>query len=713
MIEYDDFVIQISPPANGEYTVSVSQSEAGKGGLVKLPESLVATTLTSGVVGVARGTAMPAGTTPASTPPADPREVGTRLFNALFASGVLDLFNTSRGISASRGRALRVRLQLNVDDDGVRRVAALPWELLYQESRGMFLVRSADHTVVRELDVPVSGYAIPDVTGPLRVLFVMSNPRGDLQLTRERAAIERKLADDLAKGENLRQITAEFLEDATFAALEDLLRDKDYHIIHFMGHGGIDAAGEGHLLFHSSRDPAREEPRSGRDLGDLLRRERHTRLVTLNACQTASASGAAGAQPFAGVAQALVQAGVPAVVAMQVPVSDQAAIEFAARLYSAIGRGQPIEAAVDEGRSRLHALDQRSDEWATPVLFLRDVVPFPAQRPAPVAAPVRAAAAPADDPWGPADADTFRVFLAAPIMKLTSINKDVAARLQALPGVRVVTPPLPAPDADPETALREFQASVRRILAGADMAVHLLGDSPGDSLTDDALCTFPIEQLRAALEASVPVMVVMQKASVENIALEAYKSFIGSLQAHYSSEERFQQAVVEVRGMIADEVTATVQRLRAARTAAPATSDAGAPEVNAYVDVLQTEADMASQLLEVLNALDLGTVTRKKSDGKRTPGAMTSDFARVLSENQLYVVLQGAPDPSPPSPSHWASYRWRDAQKLAVTSDTFNGVVAVYRPQSSGGERFEVKLNNLPEQAPARQALKALIDKLS
>jgi len=704
VIEYDDFVIQISPASAGEHTATVIKSPAGKGGVVRFPSALLDPAVAAGAdVSGARGIAGPAaGAAPAGALP--PREIGTRLFNALFAQGIAELFQQSYGTTTGRGRRLRVRLQLNVDDDSIRRLSALQWELLYQQSRDTFLVRSADVTLVRELDVAISAYPLQDITGPLRVLFVMSNPRGDLKLTDERAAIEAQLAEDLRAGENRRQLTPTFLENATFAALEDLLRKEDYHIIHFMGHGDLDAQGEGHLLFHDGA-------RSGRDIGDLLKREKDTRLVTLNACQTAASSTLPAAQPFAGVAQALVKAGVPAVIAMQVPVSDKAAIAFSARLYSEIGRGAAIEEAVDSGRMRLHALAE-DGEWATPVLLLRDVVPFPVVTDAPAAAK-----AAGDDPWGAPGPNAFRVFLAAPIAKLILQSNEIAAKLRAADGVRVVTPAPPAPGADPNDPLKEFRTGVQATLGSADLSVHLLGDSPGDAFTDDKLSTYVIEQLKVAIDTSktsgLRVMVIIAKDALRGIDSASYKSFVDSLSQHYTDDGRFEQATVEARGMVADEVSAKVQRLRVARTAASPAA-AASPDLNAYVDVLKAEAGLAGQLLQALNAVgDISRVTQAKSDGMRPPSEMEKEFARVLGENQLYVVLQGEADPPSPSPSHWAVYRWKIAQKTAVNNDNFAGVVALYRPQPAQGlEKFEIKLNTLPESSPARQALNALKEAL-
>ena len=62
----------------------------------------------------------------------------------------------------------------------------------------------------------------------------------------------------------------------------------------------------------------------------------------------------------------------PAVVAMQFEISDEAAITFAEELYqSLIGRQDPIDVAVAEARKAIFT-EVNETEWATPVLFLRN-----------------------------------------------------------------------------------------------------------------------------------------------------------------------------------------------------------------------------------------------------------------------------------------------------------------------------------------------------
>jgi tetratricopeptide (TPR) repeat protein len=91
------------------------------------------------------------------------------------------------------------------------------------------------------------------------------------------------------------------------------------------------------------------------------------RLAILNACEGARADRT---DPFAGTAQSLVQQGIPAVIAMQFEITDQAAIAFAHEFYEAISDNYPVDAALTEARKTLFGMGHGL-EWGTPVLYLR------------------------------------------------------------------------------------------------------------------------------------------------------------------------------------------------------------------------------------------------------------------------------------------------------------------------------------------------------
>jgi hypothetical protein len=71
------------------------------------------------------------------------------------------------------------------------------------------------------------------------------------------------------------------------------------------------------------------------------------------------------------VAGSLVHRDIPAVVAMQFEISDEAAIVFSRGFYEPLAAGSPVDESL--GAARLAMLAERGDdiEWGTPVLFMR------------------------------------------------------------------------------------------------------------------------------------------------------------------------------------------------------------------------------------------------------------------------------------------------------------------------------------------------------
>jgi formylglycine-generating enzyme required for sulfatase activity len=97
----------------------------------------------------------------------------------------------------------------------------------------------------------------------------------------------------------------------------------------------------------------------------LLHDHRALRLAFVNACEGAKDGQQ---EAFVGVAQKLIQQGVPAVVAMQSAVTDPAALDLAQEFYEAVGDGYPIDIALTAARQRLKS-NGNEFEWATPVLL--------------------------------------------------------------------------------------------------------------------------------------------------------------------------------------------------------------------------------------------------------------------------------------------------------------------------------------------------------
>ncbi|HYP20611.1 MAG TPA: CHAT domain-containing protein, partial [Chloroflexia bacterium] len=266
-----------------------------------------------------------------------------------------------RDLSYAQQQDARLRLRLSLTE--APELADLPWEYLYNPANNKFLALSVETPVVRYLELR-ERIAPLTVNPPLRVLMMVSSPSDfdALDTQAEAKNLHSALADLEARG----LVEIETMEDANLAALQRKLRRGEYHIFHFIGHGGYDHQTEQGVLILED-DNGRGRAVSGQDLGMLLHDHRCLRLAILNACEGGRADRK---DPFAGTAQSLLQQGIPAVIAMQFEITDDAAIAFAHEFYEALSDNYPVDAALTEARKSLFG-QGRGLEWGTPVLYLR------------------------------------------------------------------------------------------------------------------------------------------------------------------------------------------------------------------------------------------------------------------------------------------------------------------------------------------------------
>lgn len=361
-MNYEDFFLQIHASSADGHAVAVHCPAGDGSGVFQMPltpEELWKLrdgfALENGRDGAVRDAAT------AARPSFRPEEIGARLFDALFTDQVRRLLAESLTLLPQDGEhGLRIKLCF---DPGAGALNQLPWETLFWEDRREFLNLGRKTPLVRYLNVPRA--MRPRLSSPLRVLLASACPPGVdfLDLDGE----TRKVEDAL---ERLPGVEVHPLAHATPQGLRDKLLEQPFHVLHFMGHGSFDAcSGDGALLLEDEDGRAARIP--GRVVANLLRDFSSLRLTFLNACRTACSTSVGGLDPFGGVASALVMAGMPAVLAMQFPVSDEAAIQFSTGFYRRIAAGDPVDAAATEGRMAVHLKDPGSPEWATPALFLR------------------------------------------------------------------------------------------------------------------------------------------------------------------------------------------------------------------------------------------------------------------------------------------------------------------------------------------------------
>jgi hypothetical protein len=434
------------------------------------------------------------------------RSCGEALFLALFGDDMLEVLARTEEQARARGdTGVRIRLAFDLTNPATAEVAALPWELMRRRNDEPLVVTTGT-TLVRALDVPKPIKPRP-LIGPLRILVIRSNPEGTGALN---LAKESQMLIDTLKG--LPDIIVDEAPPVA-AAIRKQLQDAEYHVVHYMGHGDFRADRGGMLLLeHEDRSPHLVSA----DTFAAWLKDEPLRLVFLNACETGTTPDGAGPHPFSGVAAALIQGNAPAVVAMQFPISDSAAIEFASTFYARIAKGSQVDAAVAEGRKAL--FDGDATEWATPVLYLR-----------------------------PRDGNLFSDGTPEPVPLATEALKPM---------------PLNAPPAPPQRDLvRTFGIAAMGALAVIAFAVWRFGDAGSDQEPGraEALAAEPTPDLSSD-KTPVPIEYA-KKAVISAIEKLPPSSWINDASTPFAHEEVMRLAKLSFNEITNEELISAIKNL--------------------------------------------------------------------------------------------------------------------------------------------------------
>lgn len=239
-----------------------------------------------------------------------------------------------------------LRLKIAHDD-----LAALPWEFLRLEAASHvapqgWLFQNDRITLRREAGSAGNVSVLP--IDQLRVLIVRADPNSArfkalLHLTAEVAALRAVL-----RRQGVHNVTE--LHRATPEDLCTALQTLRPHILHFIGHG--QQRSNDVRLILSGAEPNSDASLAAEKLADWLA-DTPIRLVTLAACDTL------------GVAHALMERKVPAVVAMQGPLSDDLAVPFTHNFYLSLLQPCPVATALAHTRSVLRG---SGPGWGLPTL---------------------------------------------------------------------------------------------------------------------------------------------------------------------------------------------------------------------------------------------------------------------------------------------------------------------------------------------------------
>jgi hypothetical protein len=365
-VQYEDFEIKIETEAENQHTVSV----------IRTPSGEARTALQFGLSDreLSQNLATLEQLLDPSEAASKEGEQSVELFGKLLFGGLMreemrSLYDRSQLIAKNRGKGLRLKLRIQS-----AQLAALPWELLYDERQGDFISLSRQMSIVRYVEVARAVEPIK-VEPPLQILGMVCSPKNllPLDVVGEKQRVQQ--ATEQLQSDGLVELT--WLQGNSWRDLMRAMRRGSWHIFHYIGHSGFDAENdEGYVSFCDSDDY--EHRLNATQLGRLLRDHKSLQLALLNSCQGAKV----GEEIFSSTASTLVRQGIPCVIGMQYDVSDEAAIEFSNTFYELLAEGAAVETAVAEARQAISLAIEGVAEWGTPVFYTHapDSVLFEMQR---------------------------------------------------------------------------------------------------------------------------------------------------------------------------------------------------------------------------------------------------------------------------------------------------------------------------------------------
>lgn len=291
------------------------------------------------------------------------RKLGRSVYDLIFDDALTECVRRARTQADQSGRGLRLRFDLPPA------VHALPIEALCapSEQPEQTLALDGNLSIARSVPGPLAGHRLPTGEDPadvLHLLIAIATPTGThlppIDASAELAALG-ELPDFI--------VHTDVIHNATRTDIEGWLNTNTERptAVLLIAHGSYAReSGEGVVILEAKDGTA--DPVPAQLLSGMLVRAQRLRLVALNLCfggwNTAQ-------EPFAGLANAIIGRGIPAVVAMPGLVTDRAAGVFGPKLIAGICANSLLDEAVTSARHHIASLPGHTAiEWASPMLFL-------------------------------------------------------------------------------------------------------------------------------------------------------------------------------------------------------------------------------------------------------------------------------------------------------------------------------------------------------
>jgi tetratricopeptide (TPR) repeat protein len=296
--------------------------------------------------------------------------LGQTLHQKLFVGQLHDSWITAQGVAQNRQDLLRLRIGMKDS-----RLQQLPWEAL----------RAGMRPLATGTDVIFSRYILDRRQGhsahlanrgepekALRILMVIASPddQDRLDLRREVSHLQSELHPVGSEDDDtLLDVQLKILEQPGRAELTQELDRGNYQVLHYAGHSNLGNAGGD--LYLVSRQTGLSERLSGEDLAGLLVNN-GIKLAVFNSCRGGYSSSSEQGWQERNLAQALVNRGMPSVIAMAERIPDHVAITFTQLLYRNLKKGQSIDLSLNCTRQGLiSAYGSHQFYWALPTLYMQ------------------------------------------------------------------------------------------------------------------------------------------------------------------------------------------------------------------------------------------------------------------------------------------------------------------------------------------------------
>lgn len=363
-----------------------------------------------------------------SLPPGDTQSYGSQLYQLLFPDrqapeelSLREALQTAWGAAdASAARQLRVQLWISEECSELHRFR---WERLFVplggKWRSLANFNQTPFSRFTRLPLPEPRTDTDETRSrPLKVLMAVSNPGNLADLPGELAEVEveTEIRDFYEAVKHFPEVFVTFVPGRTGIKDQNLLAAlkppqfrvlsgsttiklvqqqlANHHILHFVGHGVYEKGRKLGVANEATTDAGDLAPRDlnkratwlvlEKDDGsvDMVEDESIVhrliqrgdgnipRLIFLSSCDT-SKYDERNPRPFTSLGPRLVEAGFPAVVAMQDKVPVEVARELTQNFYANLLEEGVIDSALNRSRWFLYDEKKLLDNWTIPVLFMR------------------------------------------------------------------------------------------------------------------------------------------------------------------------------------------------------------------------------------------------------------------------------------------------------------------------------------------------------